>query len=930
MNFKDTLNLPKTSFPMKANLPVKELEILNEWDNNDIYGKIRESSLNKEKYILHDGPPYANGHIHIGHALNKILKDIIVKSKQMSGYDSPYVPGWDCHGLPIEIEVEKKLGEKKKTLTRDQIRKICKEYAANFIDIQKVEFKRLGVFGEWDNPYLTMNYSYEAKIVEELGKFLLNGSVYKGKKPIYWCSSCKTALAEAEVEYNDKTSPSIYVKFPAKEDISSVLPKLAGKDVKIVIWTTTPWTIPSNLAISLHPDFIYSAVEHNGETLIMAKELVSSVMETAGITDYEIVTEFSANTLDKFKFKHPLYDRDSIVLLGEHVTLEAGTGCVHTAPGHGQDDYEVGLKHGLDIYAPVDDNGHFIDEVEFFAGKYVFSANKDVIAKLIEMEALLKEESISHSYPHCWRCKKPIIFRSTEQWFISMENNDLRKKALECIREQVKWIPKWGRERIYNMIESRPDWCISRQRAWGVPITVFHCKKCGETNADKEIMDNLKRLFSENGVDIWFTLPPSELLPAGKKCSKCGADDFKKEMDILDVWFDSGVSYAAVCEERDYLKDKPDLYLEGSDQHRGWFHSSLLASVGTRGRAPYDSVLTHGFVVDKDGKKMSKSTGNVISPDEIIKKNGAELLRLWVAAEDYTDDVKISSEILSRLCEAYRRIRNTCRFILGNLNEFNPKEDIVKRDEMHILDKWVLTKLNKLVERVLKAYDDFEFHLVYHSIHNFCAVELSSFYLDILKDRLYTSPPKSMLRRSAQSAMYEIVKTLMAISAPVLSFTAEEVWKYIPTDGAKKQSVHLELFPKTVSYEGDEELLNIFDKLIAIREEVLKKLEESRRDKVIGHSLNAAVSIYAKGDTKDTLEHFKAELSNIFIVSKVELLTQESGALKDTEIEDLKIEVKKAAGEKCERCWIYSESVGTDSEHETICKRCSTVLKEIL
>jgi isoleucyl-tRNA synthetase len=915
---------------MKANLAVRELEILNEWEDNDIYEKIRESSEGNEKYILHDGPPYANGHIHMGHALNKILKDIIVKSKQMSGFDSPYVPGWDCHGLPIEIEVEKKLGEKKNKLTKDTIRKICKEYAANFIDIQKKEFKRLGVFGEWEKPYLTMNYSYEAKIVEELGKFILKGSVYKGKKPVHWCSSCKTALAEAEVEYADKTSPSIYVKFPAAEDIASRLPNLKGKDVKIVIWTTTPWTIPSNLAVSLHPDFDYAAVEVGDEVLIMAKELVETVMQKAGVEGYKIVDEFKAGALDKFRFLHPFYDRDSVVLLGDHVTLEAGTGCVHTAPGHGQDDYEIGLKNGLDIYAPVDDDGNFKPDVGFFAGKFVFAANKDVIAKLKEVGAMLHDESVAHSYPHCWRCKKPIIFRSTEQWFISMQENDLRKKALECIKDKVKWIPKWGRERIYGMIEGRPDWCISRQRAWGVPITVFNCKKCGEMNVDQEIMDHLVKLFKEGGVDIWFTKEPSELLPAGKNCKKCGSDEFEKDMDILDVWFDSGVSYAAVCEEREYLKDKPDLYLEGSDQHRGWFHSSLLASVGTRGRAPYDSVLTHGFVVDKDGKKMSKSMGNVISPEEIIKKNGAELLRLWVAAEDYTDDIKISDEILSRLCEAYRRIRNTCRFILGNLNEFNPKEDIVKRDDMHILDRWVLMRLNQLIKRVKKSYDDFEFHTIYHSVHNFCAVDLSSFYLDILKDRLYTSPPKSKLRRSAQSAMYEILKSLMTLSAPILSFTAEEVWKYIPTDGKKMQSVHLEKFPEVKSYEDDDELREKFDKLISVREEAQKKLEVARRDKVIGHSLNAEVVILANGGYKETLEFFADELAGIFIVSNVKLVGEDSGGLEDTEIEGLKISVKKASGEKCERCWIYSETVGADDEHKTICGRCSDVLKEML
>ncbi len=929
MNYKETLNLPKTSFPMKANLAVKEVDMLKDWNDNGLYTKIRENSAGRKKYILHDGPPYANGRIHIGHALNKILKDIIIKSKQMSGYDSPYVPGWDCHGLPIEIEVEKKLGKKKNLLTKDQIRKLCKEYAANFVDVQREEFKRLGVFAEWENPYLTMDFSYEAKIIEELGKFILNGSLYKGKKPVYWCSSCNTALAEAEVEYADKRSPSIFVKFPAVDDIAAVLPNLAGKNVKIVIWTTTPWTIPANLAVSMHPDFVYCAVEVGDEVLLMAKELAEGVMQVAGITDYKIIEEFSAQKLDKFKFKHPLYDRDSIVLLGNHVTLEAGTGCVHTAPGHGQDDYVIGLEHGLDIYAPVNDRGVFTDEVEFFAGQFVFSANKDVIAKLEEFGALLKADELEHSYPHCWRCKKPIIFRSTEQWFISMESTDLRKKALECINE-VSWIPKWGRERIYGMIESRPDWCVSRQRAWGVPITVFKCQKCGETLADKEILDHLQGLFREGGVDIWFTKDAAELMPDGKSCTKCGATDFGKETDILDVWFDSGVSFSAVCEERDYLKDQPDLYLEGSDQHRGWFHSSLLASVGTRGRAPYSTVLTHGFVVDSKGKKMSKSMGNVVRPDEVIKKYGADLLRLWVAAEDYRDDVKISNEILSRISEAYRRIRNTCRYILGNLGDFNPTTDSVARDDMHVLDKWILMKLNKLIAKVTKAYDDFEFHLIYHSVHNFCAVEMSSFYLDILKDRLYTSPPKSLLRRSAQTAMYELVKKLMVISAPVLSFTTEEVWKYIPNDGTKKQSVHLEMFPEVVTNDDDEELDRIFGSLIAIREATQKELEQARRDKTIGHSLDAAVSLFATGEAKDTLEFFKADLAKIFIVSQMELLSDDADELVTTEVEGLKVGIKRALGEKCERCWTYSESVGSDSTHPSICTSCVTALNEIL
>ena len=733
MDYKSTLNLPVTDFPMKANLPQREPEILAAWQRGDLYGTIAEAGKGKPRYVLHDGPPYANGHIHIGHALNKILKDIILKSKRMQGFDAPYVPGWDCHGLPIELQVEKNLGSKKHETTKLQMRKQCREYAEKFVHVQRVEFERLGVLGDWDRPYLTMSYDYEGITARELARFAENGGLYKGKKPVHWCSSCVTALAEAEVEYADKTSPSIYVKFLLQDDISTAVPALAGKRVSLVIWTTTPWTIPANLAVALHPELEYVALETGGEVLVVAEGLKDAFMAATGVQGNVIAT-FRADILYRKRCKHPFYDRDSIVLLGEHVTLDAGTGCVHTAPGHGQEDYELALVEGLDIYNPVDNRGRYIQSLEFFGGMFVFDANAAVMEKLREVGALVGQGSVEHSYPHCWRCKKPIIFRATEQWFISMEKNDLRQKALTEI-DRVSWVPKWGRERIHGMIENRPDWCISRQRSWGVPITAFYCTECGEILADGKTMHHVADLFMEGGADLWYEKEAAELLPPGTVCPQCGKSAFEKEMDILDVWFDSGVSHAAVLENRPELGSPANMYLEGSDQHRGWFHSSLLASVGTRGVAPYREVLTHGFVVDGSGRKMSKSVGNVVAPEEVIKKYGAEILRLWVAAQDYRDDVRISQEILTRLAEAYRRIRNTCRYLLGNLNDFDPDVDMVPYDRMTELDRWALHQLEVLKEKVAAAYNEYEFHILYHAVNGFCTVEMSAFYLDIIKER---------------------------------------------------------------------------------------------------------------------------------------------------------------------------------------------------
>jgi isoleucyl-tRNA synthetase len=931
MNYKDTLNLPKTAFPMKANLVKKEPEMLERWESIDLYKLIRESSKGRKRFHLHDGPPYANGHIHMGTAFNKVLKDIIIKSRQMADFDAPYVPGWDCHGLPIEHRVDGELGAKKIEMSQAEIRGFCRRYAEKYIDIQRNEFKRLGVLGEWENPYLTMNYPYEATIVREFGKFALNGSLVRSKKPIYWCISCKTALAEAEVEYDEHSSPSIFVKFPMISDLDQLAPALREKQVSMIIWTTTPWTIPANLAIALHPGLKYAAVETgNNEVMILAEGLLDLCMDTFGIESYEVLKLFKAAELENLEARHPLYDRSSKIVLAPYVTLEAGTGCVHTAPGHGREDYETGLKYHLETYSPVDDSGCFTPDVGYFAGMEVFEANDAVKDKLSKVGALLKEEEITHEYPHCWRCKKPVIFRSTEQWFISMEKNELRKNALDAIRK-VSWIPSWGEDRIFKMIANRPDWCVSRQRTWGVPITVFFCDECDKPLITQEIIDHVSGMVEQSGADIWFTKSEKELLPSGTCCPNCGADRFRKETDILDVWFDSGVSYAAVMENREYLDSPADLYLEGSDQHRGWFHSSLLCSVGTRKEAPYKGVLTHGFVVDGTGKAMHKSSGNVIAPEELIKSYGAEILRLWVAGEDYRDNIRLSKEILQRLTEAYRRIRNTCRYLLGNLNDFDWATDQVPYTQMEELDRWALNRLQELNGRVLKAYEDFNFHLVYHNLHNFCVLDLSSFYLDIIKDRLYTSPKDSAARRSAQSAMHEILETLVRLMAPVLSFTADEIWQHM-TGKERPLSVHADLFLPLNEEYRDTELAKRWEEIISVRKEVTKILELARKEKRIGHSLDASVRLGLSHQLAETLAPYINELRSIFIVSSIDLaeIEQVEGGYESETVPGLKVEVSPSPDPKCERCWIHDPSVGDDQNHPNTCKRCRNVLNEIM
>lgn len=928
MDYKSTLNLPETAFPMKANLTRMEEVLLENWKTRDIYGRLREKNKESGKYILHDGPPYANGNIHIGHALNKILKDIIIKAKSMEGFDAPYVPGWDCHGLPIEHQVDKFLGAKKREMSKLEIRSLCREYAEKYVHIQREEFKRLGVFGDWESPYLTMTNGYEATIVREFGKFVERGGVYKRKKPVLWCTSCETALAEAEVEYADKTSPSVYVTFPVKNPQGkfSVNPV---KGTHFVIWTTTPWTLPANMAIALHPTLIYRLVKTPAGDLILAQELIKPCMEKFGFKEYEVTPGgWAGQELEGIICTHPFIDRESKIITGEYVTIEAGTGCVHTAPGHGEEDYEAGLKYGLDIYSPVDSRGRFTADVPFFAGLHVFEANKAINKKMEELGVLLKEESIVHSYPHCWRCKKPVIFRATEQWFISMETDNLRGKALDAI-ESVTWIPKWGKDRIKGMIAVRPDWCISRQRTWGVPIIAFTCKGCGHLLLDHHLVDHVARLVSESGTDIWFSDETAKLLPGETACPKCGGKTWEREMDILDVWFDSGVSHAAVLETREDLSWPADLYLEGSDQHRGWFHSSLLEALGTGRREPYRAVLTHGFVVDGSGRKMSKSAGNVISPQEVISQYGAEILRLWVAAEDYREDIRISREILTQLTEAYRRIRNTCRFLLGNLYDFDPETHWVPDEELFEIDRWALHRLQRLIKRVEKGYRDFEFHIVFHALHNFCVVDMSSLYLDILKDRLYTFHRESKGRRAAQRTLYEILKAMVKLMAPVLSFTADEAWSHIKKRPGEEESVHLERFPEAPQSYLDETLEAKWDRLIHIRGEVAKALEIARKERLIGHSLEAHVDIFADPELCAFLRNAEEELPSFFIVSAVSVCegTPPPDLFRSSEIEGLAVRISRARGGKCERCWNYSESVGRDPEHPAVCARCLDALK---
>jgi isoleucyl-tRNA synthetase len=918
---------------MKANLPQREPEMLRHWDAIDIYGKIRKARAGCPGYVLHDGPPYANGAIHMGHAINKIIKDIIVKSRTMMGFDAPYVPGWDCHGLPIEIKVEEQLGRKKAEMSKVAIRRECRKYADKYIEIQRQGFKRLEVFGEWSQPYLTMSYQYESEIARAFGECVDKGLVYKGLKPVHWCFSCKTALAEAEVEYEDHVSPSIYVAFPMESDLSGLDPKLAGQDWSVVIWTTTPWTLPANLAIAFHPDYQYSAVRVNGKGYIVATELLKAVAENCGWTEFQEVVRFPGKALDRKKARHPFIDRESLLVLANYVTLDAGTGCVHTAPGHGHDDYVTGIRYGLDILCPVDDAGRFLNNVEQFGGMKVFEANPRIVDYMKQTGVLLHTEDFNHSYPHCWRCHNPIIFRATPQWFIAMDKNGFRDTALEAIKK-VRWIPSWGEERISNMVRERPDWCISRQRAWGVPIIAFYCSACGHVLLSKTIVDHVVSIFEKEGADAWYAHPPSELLPNGTVCSACGGKEFRQDFDILDVWFDSGSSHLATLGTRKDLPWPSDLYIEGGDQYRGWFQSSLLIAVALRGESPYHTAITHGWTLDAEGRTMSKSKGIGIDPNDLVKARGAEIARLLVSSVNYVEDIRIFDELLDRLGEAYRKIRNTCRFMLGNLSnqqdaghpQFDPTTDCVPYDQMLEIDRWALASKELLVQKCLKGYAEYQFHQVFSALYHFCTVDMSAFYLDIMKDRLYTYATHSTARRSAQTALWEILSAFTRLLAPILSFTSEEIYSAMyeshPPE-SRAESVHMLLFPKYEGVKDEAYLVGEWEKVREVREAVLKSLEEVRKTGVIGNSLEARVLIRASAGTEELLRRHEADLRYIFIVSQV-VVTEDPGAT-----DGLQIEVAKANGQKCERCWNYSDKVGTEAGFPSLCERCIPAVKEI-
>jgi isoleucyl-tRNA synthetase len=935
-DWKDTLNLPRTSFPMKANLQVAEPEMIAWWDQIGLYGQIRARRATAPRYVLHDGPPYANGQIHLGTALNKVLKDLVVKSRSMAGFDAPYVPGYDCHGLPIELKVDRELGARKRELSVADFRRACRAYAERFIGVMTEEFRRLGVFGDWERPYLTMNFRYQAAIARALGGCVARGLVYKGRKPVHWCIHCRTALAEAEVEYEDHTSPSIYVTFPLAEDSKAELarrvPQLAGRAVEALIWTTTPWTIPSNLAVAFHPEFVYGAYELDGVVVLLAEDLATRVGAATKRALGDPIARVTGDRLEGLKFSHPLYDRVSVAVLADYVTLEQGTGIVHTAPGHGADDFGTGIKYGLDIYAPVGPDGRFLDDVGLFAGEQVFEANPQVVEALSERGRLWHYEPYQHSYPHCWRCHNPVIFLATSQWFVRMDGEPtvtpdgtsprtLRQAALEAIDHQVEWIPAWGRDRIHNMVANRPDWCISRQRAWGVPIPALDCAQCGEAVLTPAIVEQAAGVFDHYGADAWYERPVEEFIPHGLRCAKCGGQSFEREANILDVWFDSGSSHEAVLAFREELTWPADLYLEGSDQHRGWFQSSLLVGLGTRGRPPYRAVLTHGFFVDEEGRKMSKSLGNTIEPQEIIAKSGAEVLRLWTAMVDYREEVRIGPEILSRVVEAYRKLRNTCRILVANLYDFDPATDQVPAVSLEAVDRYMLSRFGELGLEALDSYDAFDFQGVVHRLSAFATVDLSAFYVDVSKDRLYTLAAASASRRSGQTAMYRIADGLARLIAPILPVTAEQLWKALP--GTREVSVHAADFPARADFQAmaDPALAADWRRLLALRDMVNLEIEARRREKLFGTSLGAAVTLGAQGEDLALARKYEASLPMLFIVSVVQI--EEA-----TASEAPYARAARADGVKCERCWRIVPSVSRDSGREGVCDRCAEALAE--
>jgi isoleucyl-tRNA synthetase len=934
--WKDTLNLPRTDFPMKANLQTAEPQALARWQEMRIYDRIRENRAGRPKFVLHDGPPYANGRIHLGTAMNKILKDIVVKSRTMMGFDAPYVLGYDCHGLPIELKVDRELGPKKRDMPIADFRRACRDYATRFIDVMSVEFQRLGVFGDWDHLYLTMDFRYQAAIARALGQFVERGLVYKGKKPVHWCIHCRTALAEAEVEYADHSSPSIYVEFPLAGDSAAELaarvPQLAGLPVSVLIWTTTPWTIPSNLAIAFHPEFDYAAYDVDGRAVIVAEALAPKVAAAGGRTFGEPLARMKGELFDRIRFRHPLFDRDSLGVLADYVTLEQGTGAVHTAPGHGSDDFITGMKYGLDVYVPVGPSGHFLATVPMFAGQRVFDANATIEEALKERGRLWHRESFEHSYPHCWRCHNPVIFLATSQWFIAMDkeftaagagaghshDRTLRAAAIEAIDTKVTWVPAWGRDRIHNMIVNRPDWCISRQRAWGVPIPAVDCTACGEALLTPALVERAAGVFDTYGADAWYERPTAEFIPPGLACPACGGTEFERERDILDVWFDSGSSHEAVLPFRPELTWPADLYLEGSDQHRGWFQSSLLVGLGTRGRPPFREVVTHGFIVAEDGRKMSKSLGNSIEPQDIIKESGAEIIRLWVAMVDYREEVRLGRQILARVIEAYRKIRNTLRYLASNLYDFDPATDLVPLERMHEVDRFALARYGTAAATVLEAYEAYDFPTIFQAINQFATVDLSAFYADVSKDRLYTFGAASAERRSAQTAMYLIADGLTRLLAPVLPVTADELWRHLP--GTRETSVHLADFPRDVETLVDAALNERWERLMKIRDEVNRALENERKAKTIGNALGARVTVRAGGTDAALLERYRDDLPMLFIVSEV--LLEPAGA----DAPGLEIEVAPAHGEKCPRCWRFVRSISYARGAEGVCDRCADAL----
>lgn len=925
MDYKKTLNLPHTDFPMRANLAQREPEMLRAWEEMDLYQRIVEQAKGKPKYILHDGPPYANGNIHLGHVLNKVLKDIIVKYRIMAGYDAPYVPGWDTHGLPIEQQVIKTKKVNRHQMDVLEFRRLCKEYALKYVEIQKEEFKRLGVIGDWEHPYLTLTPQYEAVQIGVFGEMAKKGYIYKGLKPVYWCIDCETALAEAEVEYQEDESDSIYVLFRLK-DSKGLFP--VDQDTYVLIWTTTPWTIPGNLAISLHPNYRYVLAQLDGKKVIVAEELLPQVAALKGEKQPPILGSWKGSELEGIRCFHPFYERDSLVILGEHVTLEQGTGAVHTAPAHGTEDFEVCQRYGIPVLSLVDGQGRFTSEAGIFSGMLVWDSNEFVISELENRGLLYEKGKITHQYPHCWRCKDPLIFRATEQWFASIDG--FRKEALQAI-EEVQWIPSWGKERIHNMIADRSDWCISRQRVWGVPIPIFYCEDCNATVVNDETISWLQKLFAEKGSDVWFELPADQLLPPGFKCPSCGKQNFRKETDTMDVWFDSGSSHMAVLEHRPELRWPADLYLEGSDQHRGWFNSSLSTSVAVRGRAPYKAVLTHGFVVDEEGRKMSKSLGNVVLPQDVIKKYGADILRLWVTSADYRNDMAVSEKILGQMSDAYRKIRNTFRFLLGNLYDFDPEKDALPYEQLSLVDRWILFRLHKLIQRVTRAYEESDFHIVYHAINTFCVLDLSSFYLDVTKDTLYCSAANAPERRSIQTVLYEACSVLARLLAPVLAFTTEEVWGHLPGAKQKYESIYLAPMPTVNRDYLDPELEALMEKVLQLRDEVAKALEAARQQKVIGPSTEADISLYPEDEeTFAFLKKVEKELPSIFIVSGVKVNevweAAPEGAFKTEGDLSANIVVEPAHGKKCTRCWLFKESVGTFAEHPELCERCYEVV----